>query len=483
MELNSERLRKKIASLPQISGVYLFKDKEGEILYIGKAQNLRKRISSYVRGRFHSSKVAVMMERASDVEVIETQTEVDALLLEARLVRERKPRYNTELKDDKSFPLLKLTSDRFPRLVVTRNRTDLKALYYGPYTDAKLLREAVRIINSLFPIRKCQTLPKTACLYYHIGQCVAPCIKPGVKAQYDWLIREIKGFLAGGRKSLIDYLTERMKKAAGEYRFEDAQFFKDQIEALGWFRKKRFHLKRPEGGIGLRATLELKQILELERLPEKIVCFDVSNIHGDEAVASKVCFYRELAHKLEYRRYRIKTVKGIDDYAMVQEALRRMIAGIKEGRESAMPDLIVIDGGKGHLNAALDVLKAEQCEEAAVISIAKRFELLYSPPRKEPIILQSDSSALRLLQKIRDEAHRFAITYHRSLKEKQLTRSVLDQIDGIGEKRKKLLLKSFSSLEELKNTPIEMLARIDGMNEKVAERILSRLKTLPPPMV
>ena len=387
------------------------------------------------------------------------------------MVRQHEPRYNTELKDDKSFPLLKLTRDRYPRLVVTRNRTDRKAVYYGPYTDAKLLREAVHIINSLFPIRKCQTLPKKACLYYHIGQCIAPCIKPEVKPQYDWLIREIKGFLKGGRKSLIDYLTERMKKSADEYRFEDAQFFKDQIEALGWFRKKRFSFKRPEGGIGLRATLELKQIFGLERLPEKMVCFDVSNIQGDEAVASKVCFYRELANKLEYRRYKIKTVIGINDYAMIQEALRRMIVGIKEGRESAMPDLIVIDGGKGHLNAAFEVLKSEQCEEVALISIAKRFEFLYAPKRRDPIVLSPDSSALRLLQKIRDEAHRFAISYHRLLKEKQLTRSILDQIEGIGEKRKRLLLKSFSSLEELKNTPLEVLARMEGMNQIVAKKV------------
>jgi excinuclease ABC subunit C len=472
---NPELLHQKLKSTPQAPGVYLFKDQEGEILYIGKAQNLRKRLSSYFQGRFHSPKIAVMVKRVSDFEMIETQTEVDALLLEAQLARKHEPRYNTQLKDDKSFPLLKLTSDHFPRLVVTRNRGDKKAVYYGPYTDARLLREAVRIINSLFPIRKCQTLPKTACLYYHIGQCVAPCIKPEVKTQYDWLIKEIKGFLKGGRKSLIDYLTERMKKAASEFRFEDAQFFKDQIEALGWFRKKRFDFKRPEGGIGLRATLELKQTLELDRLPEKIVCFDVSNIQGDEAVASKVCFYRELAHKLEYRRYKIKTVKGIDDYAMISEALRRMIVGIKEGRESAMPDLIVMDGGRGHLNAALEVLKAEQCEEVAILSIAKRFEFLYVPMRKEPIVLSPDSSALRLLQKIRDEAHRFAITYHRSLKEKKLTRSVLDKIEGIGEKRKRLLLKSFSSLEELKNTPIEVLARMEGMNQIVAKKVQEAL--------
>ncbi len=467
-----QSLQEKANKLPQTPGIYLFKGQDGEILYIGKARELRKRVSSYFRSRAHAPKISVLLDRIFDIEIIETQTEVDALLLEAELVRRHEPRYNTQLKDDKSFPLLKLTGDQFPRLVVTRNKSDRKATYYGPYTDPKLLREAVRIINSLFPIRKCQTLPKRACLYYHIGQCIAPCIKPEVKPQYGWLIREIKGFLRGGRKSLIEYLTERMKKSASEYRFEDAQFFKDQIEALGWFRKKRFNVKRPEGGIGLRGTMELKQILRLERLPEKIICFDVSNIQGDEAVASKVCFYRELANKLEYRRYKIKSVTGIDDYAMIREALSRMIVGVKKGRESALPDLIVIDGGRGHLNTAKKVLDSENCPEVEMISIAKRFELIHSPKAQNPIVFPPGSAALRLLQKIRDEAHRFAITYHRFLKEKQLTRSILDQIEGIGEKRKMLLLRSFSSLAELSHTPLEVLQRMEGMNRRAAERVL-----------
>lgn len=275
---------------------------------------------------------------------------------------------------------------------------------------------------------------------------------------------------------MIEYLTERMKKSASEYRFEDAQFFKDQVEALGWFRRKRFNLKRSGSGIGLRGTMELKHTLKLERLPEKIVCFDVSNIQGDKAVASKVCFYRELANKLEYRRYKIKTVTGIDDYAMIAEALRRMIIGIKEGRENALPDLIVIDGGRGHLNMGKKVLDAENCPEVEIISIAKRFELIHSPKEHNPIIFPSESAALKLLQKIRDEAHRFAITYHRSLREKELTRSILDQIEGIGDKRKKFLLRSFSSLDELRETPLEILSRMEGMNRQVAERVLEYMR-------
>lgn len=472
-------LKDRLKVLPQTPGVYLFKGKQGEVIYIGKALNLKKRICSYFLDKALSAKIEVLVGRILDLEIIETQTEVDALLLEAELVHKYHPRYNTQLKDDKSYPLLKITGDRFPRLLVTRNKSvkEPKAIYYGPYTDAKLLREAARIINSIFPIRKCRTLPKRACLYYHIGQCIAPCIKPEVKRHYDWLIREIKSFLKGsGRKSLIDYLSERMKQAAGKFHFEDAQFFKDQIEALGWFRRKRYDHKRPEGGIGLRGTLELKQTLGLERLPEKIICFDVSNIQGDEAVASKVCFYRELSNTLEYRRYKIKTVSGIDDYAMIQEAVRRMIAGVKEGRESALPDVIMIDGGLGHLNKAKEVLEAENCTEVTLISIAKRFEFVYSTKQTNPIVLPPDSSALRLLQKIRDEAHRFAITYHRHLKIKKLILSLLDEIKGVGQKRKQILLSSFRSLEELRDTPVDLLARIEGMDRATAERVIDFLQ-------
>ncbi len=485
MSNSQVRLKEKIKALPNTPGVYFFKGENGKILYIGKARELRKRVGSYFLGKDFSGKISVLLGRICDVDIIETQSEVDALLLESQLVRKHDPRYNTQLKDDKSYPLLKITGDRFPRLIVTRTKSTKesspdekksKAIYYGPYTDAKLLREAARIINSIFPIRKCRTLPKKACLYYHIGQCIAPCIKPEVKSNYDWLINEIKSFLRGGKKSLIDYLTERMKQAASQYRFEDAQFFKDQIEALGWFRKKRFDLKRPEGGIGLRGTMELKQTLELERLPEKIVCFDVSNIQGDEAVASKVCFYRELSNTLEYRRYKIKTVTGINDYAMIQEAVRRMIVGIKEGRESALPDLIMIDGGLGHLNTAKEVLEQENCSEVGLISIAKRFEFVYSRKNSAPIIFPPNSSALRLLQKIRDEAHRFAITYHRHLKVKKLTKSILDEIEGVGEKRKKLLLSSFQSLDELRQTPVDILAKMEGMNRQTAERVIQYLQ-------
>ncbi len=447
------------------------KGEEGEILYIGKAGSLRKRVQSYFRDRSQLPKIAVLLSRLRDLDYIETPTEVDALLLEAELIHKYQPRYNKELKDDKSYPLLKITGDEFPRIHLTRNKTDRKAHYYGPYTDAKLLREAITLINTLFPLRKCRTLPKKACLYYHIGQCLAPCIKPEVKPGYDRLVKEVEGFLGGGKKSFMDYLTERMFQAARELRFEDAQFFKGEIQALARLKKKRFSLRSPEARVAFSATLELKRVLHLEKLPEKIICFDVSNIHGDEAVASKVSFYRELPDKLHYRRYKIKTVRGIDDYAMIQEALSRMLVGLKEGRETFIPDLIVIDGGKGHLSTAATVLKREEFSEVELVSLAKRFETVYSKRLQGEVPIPRDSPALHLLQKVRDEAHRFAITYHRSLKEKGMIRSVLDEVPGIGEKRKRLILEQFDSPEELKRAGIGPLAGLPGMNQVVAKKV------------
>jgi len=466
-------LRGLAEKLPLTPGIYLMRDGRGEILYIGKAKALRKRVLSYFRVPIPIPKVAILMSKVRSIDHIDTPTEVDALLLEAHLIRKHQPRYNQDLKDDKSFPLLKITRERFPRICVTRQKTDKRAIYYGPYTDAKLLQQAVNLINDLFPIRKCQLLPKTACLYYHIGQCIAPCIKPEVKPEYDRLIDEVKRFLGGGKKSFAQYLNDRMEKASRDLRFEDAQFFKEQIDALSKLRKKRFLPKNPGQRISLSATIELKQRLKLERIPERIVCFDVSNVQGDQAVASKVSFYRELPDKFGYRHYRIRGVSGINDYAMIAEALTRMLRGMKEGREEFMPDLIMIDGGKGHLNTAAKVLAQEGMATIELISIAKQFEWIHSPKFRAPIVFPSDSPALYLLKKVRDEAHRFAITYHRKLKSKALRRSALDDIPGIGKRRKRILLAQFNSIDAIRRAKVEKLRAVPGIDQRTAEAVHS----------
>ncbi len=464
-------LKDKVRQVPDGPGVYFWKSESGEIIYMGKAKSLRKRLLSYFGSHPDFPKIAILMSHVKDVDYLETATEMDALLLEAQLVREHQPRYNKELKDDKSFPLLKITGEKFPRLIITRSKKEKKATYYGPFTDAKLLRQAVSLIQALFPIRKCQTLPKTACLYYHIGQCIAPCIKPDVESTYKRLVGEVKNFLGGGKKGFLDYLSERMKQAATELRFEDAQFYKNQIESLEKLRRKRFQPASPEKSVSLSATLELKKALSMDFLPEKICCFDVSNIQGDEAVASRPTFYRELPDKLGYRRYKIKTVEGINDFAMIQEAVRRMLRGIKEGREDWIPDLIMIDGGKGQLSAAKEELRQEEMTSIKLISIAKRFEWIYTTDSKDPIVFQKGSAALHLLMRVRDEAHRFAISYHRHLKRKGIEKSELDAVEGIGEVRKLILLKSFDSIDELKRSGVTQLTGLPGMNFSSAQAV------------
>lgn len=447
------------------------KNAEGDVLYIGKAASLRKRVNSYFVHEAHAPKIGVLMKRVADVDFIQTPSEVEALILEAQLVNKHKPRYNTRLKDDKSYPLVKITHEKFPRLQLTREKKDSEAKYYGPFTDAKLLREAIRLIHTIFPIRKCQTLPKTACLYYHLGQCLAPCIFPDIEKEYSALVDEVSDFLGGGKRSLVDYLTQKMEEASGELRYEEAQIYKEQIQSLVQLKKKRFYRERPERSVTLSATSELKRILKLKKYPERVVCFDVSNIYGKEAVASKVSFYRELPDKFDYRRYKIKTVTQIDDYSMIQEAVRRMLHGIKEGREEVIPDVIVIDGGKGHLNSAREVLLEEGFSDLGLISIAKRLEQIYTVGLSEPLALEGDSPLVHLVEKVRDEAHRFAIEYHRKLRERKLSVSLLDEVAGIGEKRKRELLQAFGSVEALRRVRREDLRRLPHMNEVLAERV------------
>ncbi|MBI4397625.1 MAG: excinuclease ABC subunit UvrC [Candidatus Omnitrophica bacterium] len=468
----------KIRQLPDTSGVYLMKNEAGEVLYIGKAGSLRKRVASYFqKDVMHGPLIGVLVKWVTDIDYIETPTEVEALLLEAQLVNQHKPRYNTRLKDDKSYPLVKITREPFPKLVLTREKTDPKARYYGPFTDARLLREALRLIHEIFPIRKCRVLPKTACLYYHLGQCIAPCIYPEKKKEYSGLIDEISSFLGGGKKSLIEYLTEKMETRARELKFEEAQIYKGQIQALSQLRRKRFDRLNPNRVISTTATSQLKQILNLKKYPERIVCFDVSNIMGHQAVASKVSFFRELPDTFDYRRYKIKTVTGIDDYSMIQEALRRMIRGIREGREEVIPDVIVIDGGKGHLNAAHAVLCEEAFTDVALISIAKRFEQIYTVRSSKPLPVERDSPLLHLVQKVRDEAHRFAVTYHRKLRGRKLFESVLDEMEGIGHLRKRALIRAFGSVEELKKANAESIAYRARMPILLARKVREFLLT------
>jgi excinuclease ABC subunit C len=473
-----ERLKKNLDDLPNSAGVYLMKDENGDVIYVGKALNVRKRVRSYFTKRADSPKIEVLKTRIDSVEYIATPTEVEALLLEANLIETYYPRYNTLLKDDKTYPLLKITREPFPRIIVTREQKEKDGDYFGPYTDVRLLRQAVSLINMIFPIRKCVTLPKKPCLYYFLHQCLAPCSKRDVAEKYARYIAEIKDFLKGNRKSFIEYLTLHMEEAARSFKYEEAALFKEQIRALERIKLTRYRVNDPGASIALSGTRELKKVLGLKKDPARIVCFDVSNCAGTNAVAARVSFFREVETKEYYRKYKIKTVHGIDDYAMMREALERMARGILEGREKFIPDLIMIDGGKGHLAAASSVLKNAGLAAIPVIAIAKKLELVYTEGESEPVPLIAGGLAHNLLRRIRDEAHRFAISYHRQLRGKEMSISILDSVPGIGPKRKKILLERFASIDMIRTASVDEIEKLPSFNHELAERICALFKPL-----
>jgi len=406
--------KEKIKKLPNSPGVYIMKNEEGGVLYVGKAINLRKRVSSYFRPKASlDERIGAMVRLVEDIDYISTSTEAEALIYENGLIKQLSPRYNVALKDGKSYPMLKLTTgENFPRLIMTREKKADGSVYYGPYANAKLLRQAIIFLKQIFPLRSCVKLGKKACLEYHLNQCLGPCAGYIDKTGYAEVVKELKLFLEGRRKELLDTISSKMKEAATREDFEAAAGFKDRLEALSTIKEDSV-LYKPSGDLE-----ELGRVLGLAKKPETIEAFDVSNIMGEAAVGSMIHFYKGRPNKDEYRHFRIKTVSGVDDYAMMREIVgRRYTRIIREGKK--LPDLILIDGGKGHLGAACGELEKLGISKVPVVGIAKEFERLYVKDKKDPIILPKESKALHLLQRIRDEAHRFAISYHKSLMSKR----------------------------------------------------------------
>lgn len=405
-----DKLKEKIASLPDAAGVYIFKDVKGQIIYIGKANSLKKRVSSYL-GRDLSTKTVALMSNVRDIEYRVCQSESLALLLEASLIHQYKPKYNVSLRDDKSFPFVKITNEEFPAIYITRKKEADGAQYIGPYTNVKLLRQALKIIRRKFPFRSCKKLPKKACIYYRLKLSPAPCIGKISKEEYAKIVENICLILEGKTDTLIKKLAQEMDAKSKELDFEAAAKIRDQINALS-------SLMSSAGiGSGLNQLEDLKSLLKLERIPQRIEGFDISDIAGQGACGSMVSFYRGEPDKNNYRRFRIKTVAGIDDYKMLAEVVHRRYSRL--ARENlALPDLILIDGGKSHLlvaNRELEKLKLK----IPLVSIAKDRENVYTKNRKQPIRFVADTPALNLIRRIRDEAHRFALSYHHLLRRKK----------------------------------------------------------------
>ena len=480
---NRGGVEEKLKSLPDRPGVYLFKDKEGKILYVGKALSLRKRVHSYFQpGRPLSGKLSLLVGQVAGLDWIPTGSEAEALLFESSLIKENQPKYNVSLRDDKSYPYLKVTlEEEFPRLFVGRGASDPGVKEIGPFTNATLLRQAFQAIRRVIPFRTCRTLPKRACLDYHLRLCPAPCERKITAAQYRENLSQIFRLMEGRKQEVLEELQVKMQEASRDRRYEEAAKFRDQVAGLQQLNP------RPRRFIPAEALADLQSVLRLAVLPRRIEGFDVSNIFGREAVGSMVCFVDGRAWKQGYKRFKIRTVPGIDDYSMMKEIVRRRyepkgdspqwghsaLQGVPLG---TVPDLILIDGGRGHLNAALKVLQELKLHLPAV-GIAKEFEQLYLPGRAEPIALPPQSRSLQLLQRVRDEAHRFAIGYHRLLRGKRALHSALDEIPGIGSRKKQDLLVRFGSVEAIRRSKLEDLLQVRGISETLAHRIQHGLRS------
>lgn len=420
----------KVRAFPTSPGVYLMKDAQGRVIYIGKAKNLRARAGSYFqKSSADDPRIKDWVGEVVDVDFLSAESEVDALLMEARLIKDIQPRHNADLKDDKSFPYLQITTgEDFPRVNFTREPLDRNVKLYGPFPRAKGLRGAIQVLQKIFKFRTCsleieEDDPRwrwfRPCLLHSINQCTAPCNLRIDKETYRKDIHRLRLFLDGKKDVVLKEIEDEMRQASKELQFEKAARLRDELKQL-----QNLNLR---GNLAEHAQPEvfyqdpkkglngLKKVLKLPHTPRTIHGVDIAHLGGSETVGSLVTFIDGLPFKPGYRRYKIKSVEGIDDYASIREVVSRRIQGLRE-RDEPFPDIFLIDGGKGQLNAALDAFKALGVEPPTLISLAKQEEEIYRPGRSEPIVLSRRSFALRLLQYVRDEAHRFAQHYHHMLR-------------------------------------------------------------------
>ncbi|MFC1502159.1 excinuclease ABC subunit UvrC [bacterium] len=604
-------LEDKLNRVPKKPGVYLLKDAGDTILYVGKAKILRQRLRSHFRpGKKEDRRHRLLMNRVRDFEVIVTDSEVEALILEANFVKEHRPRYNVDLKDDKSYPYIRVTSEPYPRVFITRKIIRDGSRYFGPYTEAGNIRQLMTAVRRIFPVRTCQlrinedSIRKKrhkVCLNYHIGRCWGPCEGLVPHEEYCRIVKQVVAFVQGKNNQLVEDLTLRMKQLAGEQQFEEATLLRNEIRSISkfqsrqkvvddtlanrdlitvasqeedacgvvfnvregkitnrqhfyltgadtatkeeivasflkqyylraewipkevfiqmdlseldeiqvWLSRKRgkkvivtipkkgrkkqlmdmcqknaqllleeIRIQKEKSGEWIVSSVHaLQKDLVLPVLPNRIEAIDISNTAGQDAVGSLVVFENGRPKKSEYRKFRIRTVDGIDDYGMMAEVVERRYKRLVQENED-LPDLILVDGGKGQLSTALSVLKKLELSNQSVIGLAKRLEEVYIPGIPDPQSIPKSSPSLHLLQRIRDEAHRFAVQYHRSLRQKRSVKSILDDIPGIGEKRRNALIKAFGSVEGLKKVTVEDMIKVQGMNRTAAKRVAGALRRL-----
>ena len=425
--------REKVRGFPSSPGVYLMKDAQGRVIYVGKAKNLRNRAASYFnKTAAEDKRICDWIGEVADVDFLAADSEVDALLLEARLIKDIQPKHNQDLKDDKSFPYLQITTgDDFPRVNFTREPLERGVKLYGPFPRAKSLRGAIQVLQKIFKFRTCSLDIEEGdarwrwfrpCLLHSIDQCTAPCNLRIDKEAYRKDIRRLRLFLDGKKDVVLAEMEAEMKEASKALQFEKAARLRDELKSLQNINLRGDLDKHAQPEVfyvdprkGLKG---LQKVLHLESTPRTINCVDIAHLGGTETVGSLVTFIDGLPFKPGYRRYKIKSVKGIDDYASIREVVSRRIQGLQE-RDEPFPDIFMIDGGKGQLNAALGAFEALGVKPPALISLAKQNEEIFVPGQSDPIVLKRRSFALRLLQYARDEAHRFAQHYHHMLRKKR----------------------------------------------------------------
>jgi excinuclease ABC subunit C len=485
----SDKVKAKLAVLPDKPGVYLMRNRQGKIIYIGKAASLRSRVGSYFRHSTFSKadpKLRGLIRSIDDFDFVALKTEAEATLTESRLIKDYRPRYNISLKDDKRFLLLRVNlNDPVPRFDAVRIRKDDGARYWGPFASSPVAWASLEFVDKQFGLRRCS--PRVPgpddhrhCLNDIVRFCSAPCIGKVTPGQYGARVLAACAFLDGERREFLEALRQQMATAAQEMKFEKAAALRDlylllrkgiREKARG---RKSLHLKKEEAQKGL---VELQQRLGLERPPQVIECYDISNISGTLSVASRVVSVEGIPAPARYRMYRIQSVEGADDPASMAEVIRRRFVRALEEKEK-LPDLVLVDGGITQLRAARAVLDELELPNQRVAGIAKQYEELFHDPANEaaPLRFASDSPALRVIQQIRDEAHRFALTYHRKLRAQKIQESVLDDIPGIGKSRKGKLLAHFGSLARLRRATPEELAAAPDIGPQMAARLFAALR-------
>ena len=472
--------------VPSGPGVYVFRDRFGKVIYVGKASNLRKRLSSYFqpsRNMRADPKLRSLIKSIFSWEFYEVKTEDESLILESRLIKQYAPRYNVLMRDDKRYLLLKINlRETLPRLELARFRKDDGCRYFGPFPNGTALRATVEFLTDYFKLRPCRISNPDSEDYKHclnIKSCSRPCVGKISAADYRAVVDEMLKILDGDIAPLVKELGARMAESSAAMKFEQAAKIRDVIinvkTTFGARNRSFAHTSIPSSP-GAEAVNDLQTALGLKKPPVTIEGFDISNIAGQMAVGSMVCFEGGKPERKKYRRFRIRSVHQSDDFAMMREVFDRHY-GRKLRENLPLPDLIMVDGGKGQLSSALDALIALKCPPVPVIGLAKRNEEIFLPGSSEPIILERHRPALRLLQALRDEAHRFAVSYHRELRNKCIQESLLDDISGIGPARKKIILEKFGSVRELrKATPEQIVERVPGIGQVFAEKIVDFLR-------